>query len=233
MQEPFGVFDAVIFDFDGTLADSHASMMTAYGIFAEEYGIALEEMRRYTGMPTEAVARALLPADIAPAAGRRIDELECSNTDGVVALPGALAALESIPEHRKAIATSCTTRLITARMGRPAFRCRPSWFRATPSRTESPPRTRSCGRPNCSASPRPAAWWWRTPRRDRRGARRRLRRHRGDHRAHRRRVGCRPVRRDPRRAALRGRRGWRPRGPGLTYRTTRKNRPVADSGRSR
>ena len=114
---PFGVFDAVIFDFDGTLADSHASMMTAYRIFAEEYGVSLEAMGRYTGMPTEAVARALLPADVAAAGGDRIDELESSNTDGVVALPGALAALTAIPETRVAIATSCTTRLIRARMG--------------------------------------------------------------------------------------------------------------------
>ena len=112
----WGVFDAVVFDFDGTLADSHASMLKAYRQFAEEYGVDLDTLRQYTGMPTEAVARALLPADIAPAAGRRIDELECSNTEGVVALPGALAALEAIPDDRVAIATSCTTRLITGRM---------------------------------------------------------------------------------------------------------------------
>ena len=111
-----GVFDAVIFDFDGTLADSHASMMRAYRIFAEEYGIDFEEAKRYTGMPTEAVARILLPADVAPAAGLRIDELESSNTEGVVPLPGAVAALDAVPQERLAIATSCTDRLITARM---------------------------------------------------------------------------------------------------------------------
>lgn len=113
---PLGVFDAVIFDFDGTLADSHASMMRAYRIFAEEFGVELSEVDRYTGMPAEAVARALLPADRAAAGGRRIDELEATNTEGVVALPGAAAALAVVPADRQAIATSCTDRLITARM---------------------------------------------------------------------------------------------------------------------
>lgn len=115
--QPLGVFDAVIFDFDGTLADSHASMMLAYRQFAEEYGIEFAEASRYTGMPTEAVARILLPAEIAAEGGLRIDELESTNTEGVVPLPGAEAALAAVPADRQAIATSCTDRLIVARMG--------------------------------------------------------------------------------------------------------------------
>lgn len=115
-SEPLGVFDAVLFDFDGTLANSYESMMTAYRIFAEEYGVGLDKVRSFTGMPSESLARALLPAEQAVAGGERIDELESSNTDGVVALPGALAALEAIPATRWAIATSCTHRLITARL---------------------------------------------------------------------------------------------------------------------
>lgn len=112
-----GDFDAVIFDFDGTLADSHESMMNAYRVFAEEYGVDFRLAEQYTGMPTEAVARILLPAEQAKAGGLRIDELESTNTDGVVALPGAAQALAAIPDGRQAIATSCTDRLIAARMG--------------------------------------------------------------------------------------------------------------------
>ncbi|MHA6513146.1 HAD family hydrolase [Tessaracoccus sp. Z1128] len=114
---PLGTFDAVIFDFDGTLADSVASMHRAYAIWAREYGIDLESLRQYTGRPAEAVARALVPADIAPAAGARIDELEISDTEGVVALPGSAAAFAAIPAHLRAIATSCTTALLDARLG--------------------------------------------------------------------------------------------------------------------
>ncbi|WP_141680097.1 MULTISPECIES: HAD family hydrolase [Tessaracoccus] len=112
-----GTFDAVIFDFDGTIADSVASMHRAYAVWAEEYGIELESLRQYTGRPAEAVARALVPADLAPAAGRRIDELEVSDVDGVVALPGASDAFAAIPSHLRAIATSCTTALLDARLG--------------------------------------------------------------------------------------------------------------------
>lgn len=111
-----GTFDAVIFDFDGTLANSMASMHRAYALWAVEYGVDLETLRQYTGRPAEAVARALLPPDIAPAAGRRIDELEVSDTEGVVALPGAADAFAAIPTHRRAIATSCTTALLDARL---------------------------------------------------------------------------------------------------------------------
>ena len=111
-----GTFDAVLFDFDGTLANSMASMHRAYALWAVEYGVDLETLRQYTGRPAEAVARALLPPDIAPAAGRRIDELEVSDTEGVVALPGAADAFAAIPTHRRAIATSCTTALLDARL---------------------------------------------------------------------------------------------------------------------
>ncbi len=116
LPEPLGTFDAVIFDFDGTLADSHESMMNAYRIFAAEYGVDYKLAEQYTGMPTEAVAKILLPPELARAGGLRIDELESTNTDGVMALPGAVEALAAIPHDRQAIATSCTDRLIAARM---------------------------------------------------------------------------------------------------------------------
>ena len=67
-----GTFDAVIFDFDGTLADSIASMHPAYRLCATEYGVDLETLRQYTGRPAEAVARTPLPTDTDPAAGARI-----------------------------------------------------------------------------------------------------------------------------------------------------------------
>lgn len=117
MTNPIGVFDAVIFDFDGTLANSHAAMMRAYQRWADEFGITLTQLRQYTGRPSEAVARALLPDERAVEAGVRLDELEITDVEGVVALPGSKAALAAISEPRKAIATSCTMALVTARMG--------------------------------------------------------------------------------------------------------------------
>lgn len=117
MTDPIGVFDAVIFDFDGTLANSHAAMMRAYQRWAYEYGITLTQLRQYTGRPSEAVARALISDGRAAEAGIRLDHLEITDVEGVIALPGSADALAAISEPRKAIATSCTMALVTARMG--------------------------------------------------------------------------------------------------------------------
>lgn len=116
VTSPVGVFDAVIFDFDGTLADSHTAMMRSYTRWAEEYGVDLSEARRFTGRPSEAVARALVTDGRAEEAGIRLDQLEISDTDGVIALPGSSDALRAIGDARRAIATSCTMALVVARM---------------------------------------------------------------------------------------------------------------------
>ncbi len=112
-----GPFDAVIFDFDGTIADSHAAMVRAYLQWAEEFGVDRDALWSYTGIPSETIANALLPAAVASAAARRIDELEVSDTDGVIPLPGAEDAFGAVPAHRRAIATSCTRPLLEARLG--------------------------------------------------------------------------------------------------------------------
>ena len=109
-------FDAVVFDLDGTLIDSHVAMMRSYAIWAEEFGISLDDLSGLLGMPSAAVSEALLPTATTAAATRRIEELEVRDTDGVVPLPGALESLLKLPRSRVAIATSCTTDLMQARM---------------------------------------------------------------------------------------------------------------------
>ena len=111
-----GTFDAVLFDFDGTLGDSHEAVLRAYARWADEYGVEVGYAQEYIGRPSATAAHALLPPEIAEEAGRRIDELESLDTDGVVALPGAVEALGAISDDRRAIATSCTNRLLTARL---------------------------------------------------------------------------------------------------------------------
>lgn len=107
-------FDAVIFDLDGTLIDSHTAMVRSYSVWAEEFGIALEALPGMLGMPSAAVTEALLPPEHHERATARIEELENTDTDGVVALPGAHHSLVTLGD-RAAIATSCTTALMGAR----------------------------------------------------------------------------------------------------------------------
>ena len=116
---PFGdvTFDAVVFDLDGTLIDSQVAMVRSYERWAEEFGISLERLPLLLGMPSAAVSEALLPAEHVEAATARIEVLEVTDTHGVVALPGAAEAFATLPPQMVAIATSCTTDLMQARLG--------------------------------------------------------------------------------------------------------------------
>ena len=81
-----GTFDAVLFDFDGTLGDSHEAVLRAYARWADEYGVEVGYAQEYIGRPSATAAHALLPPEIAEErdAHRRAESLD---TDGVVALP--------------------------------------------------------------------------------------------------------------------------------------------------
>ena len=109
-------FDAVVFDLDGTLIDSHVAMVRSYERWADEFDISLERLPHLLGMPSAAVSEALLPPERVAAATERIEVLEVTDTDGVVALPGAREAFDALPRHMVAIATSCTTDLMQARL---------------------------------------------------------------------------------------------------------------------
>lgn len=107
-------FDAVIFDLDGTLIDSHEAMVRSYGTWAEEYGVDLAELPQYLGMPNSVMANDLFPSEKAARAVARLEELEVSDAGGVVALPGAIPAL-TLLGPLAAIATSCTMALFETR----------------------------------------------------------------------------------------------------------------------
>jgi len=75
--EAVGLFDAVILDHDGTIVDSRDAMVRAYTRWAGEYGVSLNEMPKYMGMPSRALAEALVPdAKHWDEAAERIEELE-------------------------------------------------------------------------------------------------------------------------------------------------------------
>ncbi|GAB3812916.1 HAD-IA family hydrolase [Tessaracoccus terricola] len=108
------IFDAVIFDLDGTLIDSHAAMIRAYSRWGEEFDVDLSVLPGLLGMPSRVTAEMLLDAARVEAGIARIEELEVTDTDGVIALPGAVESLQLLGS-RAAIATSCTAPLLKAR----------------------------------------------------------------------------------------------------------------------
>jgi sugar-phosphatase len=110
------VFDAVLFDLDGTLVDSGAAVLRSWLAWAAENGIAPERLHGFHGMPVAQILAELVTTERVPAAAERLEQLEVSDVDDIVLLPGAERALADVDASRAAIVTSCTAPLAAARI---------------------------------------------------------------------------------------------------------------------
>ncbi len=106
-------FDAILFDLDGTLVDSTAAVHRSWDQLAREYGRSRLDTPRYAG--SGVARRDLEPARIG-AALVRMTELETTDVSDVVATPGAMALPNSLPDNAKAIVTSGSPPIASARM---------------------------------------------------------------------------------------------------------------------
>lgn len=113
-------FDAVIFDNDGTLVDSSASVERSWVRWAREHGIDPERLRGSHGLPAAAIIEKVGSHLDARDALARIEELEVADVTGIVALPGVLEAIAVLsgaePAAPFAIATSATRALAEVRL---------------------------------------------------------------------------------------------------------------------
>jgi sugar-phosphatase len=110
---------ALLFDNDGTLVSSLASVDRCWARWAREYGITPDDFARVAlhGRTAAAIAADLLPAAVVPEAVARIEQLEVDDVPGGVALlPGTRAFLDTLPADRWAVVTSATRRLAEARL---------------------------------------------------------------------------------------------------------------------
>lgn len=108
-------FAAVLFDNDGTLTDSTEAVNRSWSTWARELGLDPARLRGYHGVPAAAIVNELVPPEGRAKALSRIEEIEQADTDGVIALPGALSALQAVGSLG-AIVTSATQPLASARL---------------------------------------------------------------------------------------------------------------------
>lgn len=98
---------AVLFDVDGTLVDSTPLVERAARAWAAEYGIDPDEfLADAHGRRTSDRVADFLPPDRVPEATARLDALESTGTDGITALPGAVALLTTLNGLPHAFVTS-------------------------------------------------------------------------------------------------------------------------------
>jgi sugar-phosphatase len=110
------VFDAVLIDLDGTLADSTASVRRSWRLFAAETGIPAQAVTGHHTRPARDLLDILLPPGRAEEGLARLTDIEVADATSVRAAPGALAFILGAPAHRRAIVTSGPVRLATARI---------------------------------------------------------------------------------------------------------------------
>ena len=110
------VADAVLFDSDGVLVDSHAQVETCWSTLAREVGIDFEEIEAvYTGVPSRQTLARWLSGDDLDRACERLEDLEVAAAVRTKPMSGASDLVGSLPPGRFAFATSASARLALAR----------------------------------------------------------------------------------------------------------------------
>lgn len=109
-------FAAVLFDNDGTLVDSTPAVERSWLTWADEYGVDPASLGQHHGVPAAGIIASIAPDVDSDAALARITELEVADTHDVVALAGAVAAVEALGPAKCAVVTSATRELGLARL---------------------------------------------------------------------------------------------------------------------
>jgi mannitol-1-/sugar-/sorbitol-6-phosphatase len=108
---------AVLFDMDGVLVDSTPAVARVWAIWAHRHGMVPDDVvRQAHGRPSIDTVRELLPHGDHDAENRELERMEIEDISDVIALPGALNLLRSIPQSRWTVVTSATRPLAEVRL---------------------------------------------------------------------------------------------------------------------
>ena len=111
-------YQAILFDMDGTLLDSHVAVERVWRKWAAEHGRdSAPVMKVSHGRRTIDTVRAFdIPGLDVEAEVRKIEALEIADTEGIVAIAGAAELLARLPSDRWAIVTSASRALAMSRL---------------------------------------------------------------------------------------------------------------------
>jgi sugar-phosphatase len=107
---------ALLFDNDGVLVDSHGSVETSWGQWAQEFGIKGLKISDFHGTRAQDTVLSLVGPERFEEANNRINELEQLTAHETLAMPGARELLPFLPVDRWTICTSANSRLGRARL---------------------------------------------------------------------------------------------------------------------
>lgn len=108
------MFDAVLFDNDGTLVSSIEAVVDSWLRWAREFDVDPRGLQNTHGRPTGDIVRDLVPPAVFDVALARIREIELTSPIPVRALPGAADALDAT-SGRNAVVTSADRGLFERR----------------------------------------------------------------------------------------------------------------------
>lgn len=114
-------FDAVLFDLDGTLVDSTASVTRSWRRFADHYGVSADALHANHGQPARTLISHLLPGDLHAEGLVRVTEYEIADAVDLAPVRGAASFFDSVPPDRRAVVTSGTRPLASARLAAAGF----------------------------------------------------------------------------------------------------------------
>ncbi|WP_191966911.1 HAD-IA family hydrolase [Microbacterium testaceum] len=120
-------FDAVLFDLDGTLVDSTASVVRSWRRFAEHFGVSMEALHANHGQPARTLVSLLLPPERGAEAIAHVTDLEVADAVDLAPIRGAADFFASVPAERRAIVTSGSVPIATARLAAAGYE-RPAVF---------------------------------------------------------------------------------------------------------